>query len=167
MMQKRILKAILLVLSIGVLFSSCSSDDEWVAGEILKGVKMVSGDQGFYGVIPLDANYDIRTKRNAEILNFDFLRGYVEVGTSVNIRDVYLDLIINNQIASTLQLAPQREGTNLIYEDRGVQDFLFDVTEALYAKGFTDVTVGARAPYIDESMTVTLHLDLNVLQRNW
>lgn len=34
-------------------------------------------------------------------------------------------------------------------------------------KGFTDVTVGARAPYIDESMTVTLHLDLNVLQRNW
>lgn len=132
-MQKRILKAVLLVLSIGILFSSCSSDDEWVAGEIHKGVDMRSGNQGFYGVIPLDADYDIITRRNAEILNFDFVRGYVEVGTSVNIRDVYLDLIINNQIASTLQLAPQREGTNLIYEDRGVQDFLFDVTEALYA----------------------------------
>lgn len=166
-MQSRILKTILLVLSIGFLFSSCSSDDEWVAGEIHKGVEMVSVNQGFYGVIPLDADYDIRTRRNAEILNFNFVGGYIEVGTSVNIRDVYLDLIINNQTASTLQLAPQREGTSLIYDDRGVQDFLFDVTEALYARGFTDVAVEARAPYIDESMTVTLHIDLNVLERNW
>lgn len=168
MMQKRILKAVLFVLSIGFLFSSCSSDDEWVAGEIKREVFLDSDRNGvFYKMVPFDVNQDIWTEHNAEILDFNFRKGYIEVFSDTYISDVALELIVDGRSIRKLVLGTDVRTLHFMYDDYTIQDFLSLLTEVLYAKGYTDVEIKAYSDRSLAPMDVVFHLDLNVLQRNW